>query len=270
MTSVNHQRHRAFSARGTARNGGVPPENPKVDPERRKTIEARWHARLDRANEAYGFVLVMTILTFVTLSVLPEGGWERFLGVLIAGFTVIVALASSDVRGARLKRSVLAVVVAAVAGGIAAGADLRLLAFAAAALIAAVMLRTIGVILRRVILVDEVSFRTILGALSAYTLLGITFSFIYLALDLAQAEPYFFEGQQQATVSNLLFFSYTTLTTTGYGNLIPAGQFGESLAVIEMLIGQIFLVTLVARLVAMWNPDRSHFPRLARGVAEED
>jgi hypothetical protein len=245
------------------RNAWGPPENRKVDSARWKTIEDRWHARLDRANEAYGLVLVMTILTFVTLSVLPEGGWERFFGIVVAGSTVVVALASSDVRGARLKRNILAVLVSAVAGGFAASADLRWLAFAAAALISFVMLRTIGVILRRVILVDEVSFRTILGALSAYTLLGITFSFIYLALDLAQVEKYFFEGQQQATVSNLLFFSYTTLTTTGYGNLIPAGQFGESLAVIEMLIGQIFLVTLVARLVAMWNPDRSHFPRLA-------
>jgi Ion channel len=54
--------------------------------------------------------------------------------------------------------------------------------------------------------------------------------------------------------SDYVFFSYTTLTTTGYGNLIPAGTVGESFAVFEMLVGQIFLVTLVAGLVSLWRP----------------
>ena len=51
-----------------------------------------------------------------------------------------------------------------------------------------------------------------------------------------------------------LFFSYTTLTTTGYGNLVPAGDVGQILAVFEMLTGQVFLVTLVAGLVSLWRP----------------
>lgn len=51
-----------------------------------------------------------------------------------------------------------------------------------------------------------------------------------------------------------LFFSYTTLTTTGYGNLVPAGDIGQILSVFEMLTGQIFLVTLVAGLVSLWRP----------------
>ena len=54
--------------------------------------------------------------------------------------------------------------------------------------------------------------------------------------------------------SDFLFFSYTTLTTTGYGNLVPAGTVGQSVAVLEMLLGQIFLVTLVAGLVSLWRP----------------
>ena len=51
-----------------------------------------------------------------------------------------------------------------------------------------------------------------------------------------------------------MFFSYTTLTTTGYGNLVPAGTVGQSFAVLEMLVGQIFMVTLVAGLVGLWRP----------------
>ena len=54
--------------------------------------------------------------------------------------------------------------------------------------------------------------------------------------------------------SDFLFFSFTTLTTTGYGNLVPAGQPGKMFSGFEMLMGQIFLVTLVAGLVSLWRP----------------
>ena len=63
-----------------------------------------------------------------------------------------------------------------------------------------------------------------------------------------------FAGGAHAAPRDYMFFSYTTLTTTGYGNLVPAGDIGQILAVFEMLIGQIFLVTLVARLVSLWRP----------------
>jgi voltage-gated potassium channel Kch len=64
-----------------------------------------------------------------------------------------------------------------------------------------------------------------------------------------------------------LFFSYTTLTTTGYGNLVPAGDIGQILAVFEMLSGQIFLVTLVAGLVSLWRPAAR--ARAGRGGEDE-
>ena len=54
--------------------------------------------------------------------------------------------------------------------------------------------------------------------------------------------------------SDFLFFSYTTLTTTGYGDLVPAGQPGQMVSGLEMMLGQIFLVTLVAGLVSLWRP----------------
>jgi voltage-gated potassium channel Kch len=53
---------------------------------------------------------------------------------------------------------------------------------------------------------------------------------------------------------DFMFFSFTTLTTTGYGDLVPAAQPGKMFAGTEMLIGQIFLVTLVAGLVSLWRP----------------
>ena len=108
-------------------------------------------------------------------------------------------------------------------------------------------------VLRRVVTADSVSFRTILGAISVYTALGILFTWAYGAIDRIEGGGFF--GAGVATKgSDFLFFSYTTLTTTGYGDLVPVGQVGRMVSGFEMMIGQIFLVTLVAGLVSLWRP----------------
>jgi hypothetical protein len=110
-----------------------------------------------------------------------------------------------------------------------------------------------GAVLRRVVTAPEVGSRTILGALSVYAVLGILFTFLYGAIERVQGGA-FFEGVPSPAGSDFLFFSYTTLTTTGYGNLVPGGQPGRLIAGLEMMAGQIFLVTLVAGLVSLWRP----------------
>ena len=106
---------------------------------------------------------------------------------------------------------------------------------------------------RRVVPSAMVDFRTILGAISVFTLLGLLFGFLFIALGRLVAGDGF-AGVSHAQAQGYLFFSYTTLTTTGYGNLVPAGDIGQILSVFEMLTGQIFLVTLVAGLVSLWRP----------------
>jgi hypothetical protein len=140
--------------------------------------------------------------------------------------------------------AVVLAVVSALGGGSAA--------LGVAALIQVVLLvvaagEMLGATLRE----QEVNFRTILGAISVYVLLGILFTYVYSAVDKLQAGQFF--GQPIKT-GDFIFFSVTTLSTTGYGNLVPAGQPGRMLAGIEMLVGQIFLVTLIAGLVSLWRP----------------
>ncbi len=94
-----------------------------------------------------------------------------------------------------------------------------------------------------------------LGAIDAYLLVGMFFAFAYQAMGAIQAGP-FFESGIEGSVAQSLFFSFTTLTTTGYGNLVPAGNPGQSFAVMEMLIGQLFLVTAVAKVINLWRPAR--------------
>lgn len=76
-----------------------------------------------------------------------------------------------------------------------------------------------------------------------------------MAIGLVGGAP-FFAGQAHATANDYLFFSYTTLTTVGYGNLVPAGSVGQTFAMLEALFGQIYLVIVVARLVSLWGQQR--------------
>jgi hypothetical protein len=99
----------------------------------------------------------------------------------------------------------------------------------------------------------EVDRETMLGALSAYLFIGMAFAFAYRFLGGVQSST-FFGAQGEGDIADDLFFSFVTLTTTGYGNLVPAGNPGQSLAVLEALIGQLFLVTAVAKLVNAWKP----------------
>jgi hypothetical protein len=209
----------------------------------------------ERIGDAYGLVLLLIMVTFVVMMTLPPEGWGgRVAAVAVAGITAIVAFTSSDVRPARVRLAGMiaaAAVVAAFLAKLIPSDRLLGIAFGAVAILLGVAAVTI---LRRVIVgAREVDFRTILGAISVFTLLGLLFAFLYVAIG-RWSHHGFFTGVAVAASSDYLFFSYTTLTTTGYGNLVPAGKVGQSLAVLEMLVGQIFLVTLVAGLVSLWRP----------------
>jgi hypothetical protein len=209
----------------------------------------------ERIGDAYGLVLLLIIVTFVVMMTLPPEGWGgRVAAVAIAGITAIVAFTSSDVRPARVRlagRIAAVAVVAAFLAKLIPSDRLLGIAFGVVAILLGIAAVTI---LRRVIVgASEVDFRTILGAVSVFTLLGLLFAFLYVAIN-RWSDHHYFTGVADAASSDYLFFSYTTLTTTGYGNLVPAGKVGQSLAVLEMLVGQIFLVTLVAGLVSLWRP----------------
>jgi voltage-gated potassium channel len=96
-----------------------------------------------------------------------------------------------------------------------------------------------------------VTYETVLGALCTYVLLGLLFAFAYLALDLVRDAPFFAQpGPHEA--SEYLYFSFVTITTLGFGDLSPAVGLPQALTALEALLGSVFLVTLVARLVTLW------------------
>jgi voltage-gated potassium channel Kch len=230
----------------------------------------RWLARAERVSDAFGLVFVLVLVTYVLTSLLGNSGWSSVLVMLGVSTTSVVALTSSHVKPHWVHLAIylsgLGVLMAVIAA--ASGNDdwLDVGALAQVLLLAAAM----AAVLIRVVTSSEVNARTILGAISVYTVLGLLFAFVYEAIGRIQgsANP-FFENHPHLAHSDYLFFSYTTLTTTGYGDLVPGGQPGRMLAGIEMMLGQIFLVTLVAGLVALWRPGTSIRRRRERRAAEE-
>jgi hypothetical protein len=235
----------------------VPVEGPDSGRRRRFARGPSHETRLQfvqRIGDAYGLVLVLILTTFVVTMTLPPQGWGgQVVAVAIAGLTAVIGLTSSDVPLRRVRFAAGAALAAVIATALAKPVSSDVLlgaAFVVDSLLLAVAAVTI---LHRVVPSAMVDFRTILGAISVFTLLGLLFGFLFLALGRLQGGDVF-TGVSDAQARDYLFFSYTTLTTTGYGNLVPAGDIGQILAVFEMLTGQIFLVTLVAGLVSLWRP----------------
>jgi hypothetical protein len=112
-----------------------------------------------------------------------------------------------------------------------------------------------GAIVRNVRTDQAVTLYTLSGVLAIYLLAGMFFSFFYAAID-AVGDGNFFAQISDPGRSDFLYFSYITLSTTGYGDLTPAPDLGRTLAVAEALLGQIYLVTIVAVIVANLLPRR--------------
>jgi len=109
-----------------------------------------------------------------------------------------------------------------------------------------------GAVVLGVVDQGEVNRQSIVGAICIYVEIGMLFTFVYGAVAAIGAGSLFAQGTD-GTPSLRLYFSYVTLATLGYGDYTPAGNLGHTLAVAEAMLGQLYLVTVVALLVARLN-----------------
>ena len=128
---------------------------------------------------------------------------------------------------------------------------------------------TTVVILRHVLRSSRVSNDTISGAICGYLLLGILFAFLYAAIALAYPGSFMMDGAKitpeasrffyQHSIGRLIYFSFVTLATLGYGDITPLSPPARSLAMLESVMGQFYVAILIARLVSIrysrWGND---------------
>ena len=214
--------------------------------------------------DSYGLVLLLILLTYA-LSATITAAWAVSLILFVQIATVWVTLRVSRAR--RLARVIAnaILVISAIAALVnlfihqeTAGTGLLAVLSGLLYLVAPVS------IVRHLALRRMVDLQTVLGAIAAYLLVGMFFAFLYRALGALQPGQ-FFGSQGEGSFSQDLFFSFTTLTTTGYGNLVPDANPGQTFAVMEMLVGQLFLVTAVAKVINVWQPGHAGTGPRARG-----
>jgi hypothetical protein len=108
--------------------------------------------------------------------------------------------------------------------------------------------------LKHVFEIENVTIDRIIGSICIYFLIGMFFAFIYAGIDLLEPNTFNFVGTNTVTLDSIktyLYFSYTTLTTLGYGDITPLIPAARLVSMLEAIIGQVYLVIMVAMLVGV-------------------
>jgi len=208
----------------------------------------------ERTLDSYLSLLLLIALVLGLLMLVDfEEASSRWAETMAVGVTVLTAgvlvlalhTSGASVRAVRTGVVVGAITVAAniaafVAGSSFAPGLLWLLLVGAAPI----------VVIHRILQHESVTTQTLLGAVCAYLLIALAFSFLFISIDNVGGSEFFGE-----TVSSTAFpyFSLVTITTLGYGDLNPATDVARLASVAEAVIGQVFLVIGVARLVALYT-----------------
>jgi hypothetical protein len=210
-----------------------------------------FNAIAESERDRYGLLLGILFATFGIQGATSNQGWVRILVTALLGAALVVALWAADARPVLTRLAVfvaallLAVTVVSVALGdhkrIATNlADLLLVAVAPSA----VVLGVVRGLRRR----QRVTVEAVFGALCFYILVGLLFAFTYGVVGALGGQP-FFAGRSSASPPLYLYFSFTTLTTVGYGDYTAASNLGHTLSNFEALMGQIYLVTVVSVII---------------------
>jgi Ion channel len=205
--------------------------------------------KLARANptDRFGRLLVIITIAFIISGVQQD--WATTVTTFVNLVLIVVAFRTTGVRTTMPLASAIAVVATAAVvlsaladsgsngAAVSSFAQFSLLIFLVVALLRAVLAH------------DVVSIQTILGAVAAYALIGLAFSWLYLGMSTIDSQQFSFDASVPSAFPE---FSFVVLTTVGFGNQVPVEPFAARVTVIEAVIGQIFLATFVARLVTLY------------------
>jgi hypothetical protein len=201
-----------------------------------------------RANHSYWAVLAAIFVVFFLAALLPDTAWALSVIVLLQSMTLLIAIWTA---GWLMRERTLPFAIAT-ATGVAAAINLFRqgeVLTVALGLAAGLLTITIALVIAKgAVAQNEVNSRSVAGAICVYLLFGMLFMFLYGVLATLGHGPFFAQGTD-GTRPLRFYFSFVTLATLGYGDYTPAGNLGHALAVLEALIGQLYLVTVVAVVV---------------------
>lgn len=230
----------------------LPPDTPLL----------RRHAHPD--GYGFGWLLVLILFSLAFQLGAPDEEWARAVTIAIQGATLVAALWVSRAHPGIVATAAVAVAVAVAGatGVVVSSTELSVLSGRAAGLlliVVAVVAIVLGIV-RQGRAAGAITLRTMFGVLCVYLLIGMAFGFGYGLV--AELDPErFFAQIEGGTQADFLYFSFATITTTGFGDLTASADLGRSMAITEALTGQIYLVTVVALIVSYLGPTRFAAPR---------
>ena len=225
-----------------------------MSPERRKSAHGLPDAlQLTAPRQSFGVVLAAIVAAMVFQLAAPNTDLSRFIAIVLQSTVIVLALRAAGfhrhiVKLAAAMLGVLALVVGVALIGIddVAPTAPRVLTLVLVLLTPAAI---VAGVIRELREDKRVTVQTIFCGLSVYLLLGLAFAVLFGAVEDISGS-YFFAHDEPGTTNDFLYFSLATLTTVGYGDLAAASDLGRAMSVTEALIGQIYLVTVLAVVVA--------------------
>jgi hypothetical protein len=204
-----------------------------------------------RILDSYATLLVLLLANFFLLELVDDPRWGAIGSTLLSAAALVVAISDPE-AGHHVHKShwLLIGVCVALAPLVLVINSTRIVGLTYLLPVALLVTATLPITLNRILHHRRVTSETVLGALCVYVLIGLLYAFLYLAV--ADFRDNFFAQPGPHEQSEYLYFSFVTLTTLGFGDLSPAHGLPQALTVSEALLGNIFLVTLVARLVTLW------------------
>jgi hypothetical protein len=208
----------------------------------------------------------LCLLIFVVLPFMARGSFGRTL--VTVGLSLVLASAVFAVSGRWAVRAtaigLLAIsLVAQWASRIAPGeVTVRVMLISAIAFLAL----TAACIFRQVLQPGRITAHRVRGAIALYLLLGVIWAFVYILLELHAPGALVGDAAsglasiQSERLPSQIYFSFVTLTTLGYGDISPASPAARSFAILEALVGQIYIVAVIARLVSLRTSGKGGVP----------
>ena len=201
----------------------------------------------------YGVVFLLTVALVVFVIAAPSANWSRAAALAIEGVALVVAIATGRARKeVRYRRAMgVGVAIFLVVAGVGSGILSRQLSSVVTALVTAAVPVVIVRGLLRLLRERGVTVQAVAGALAIYLSVGLVFAAIIGFIAQVDSTPYFAQ-HTSGTEGDRVYFSFTVLTTTGFGDFTAATSVGHALAVIEMLTGQFYLVTVIGLLIGQF------------------
>lgn len=203
--------------------------------------------------ERYGLALILILASMIFIMATPDGKWANVISLNLQAFALFASTRAAQPRMAiRVAVGVFIGLVIFAAWTQAAFTSTVNDDFTRLSTFALVVIATPAIawgLVRQVKARGMITTHTMLGVLCIYLLMSLAFSSAYGAIGALGNEPFFTQGADVGTTNNYLYYSLTTITTVGMGDFTPASNLGRSLTAAEALIGQIYVITVVAVIV---------------------